>query len=173
MAQEEAVDRAVALSGRIFEATLGSLELFTIYLGDKLGLYAALAGSGPATSVELAEGTNTAERYVREWLEQQAVAGILEVEDVQEDATSRRSRQPVLHDASGKIRRGGVESSNTPARGIPNRKWGALLQLWGRCPGSTGGSEPTPIRQPARRRMATFYTFRSSEVAGRPAGTGG
>ncbi len=98
MAQEEAVDRAVALSGRIFEATLGSLELFTVYLGDKLGLYAALAGSGPATSVELAEGTNTAERYVREWLEQQAVAGILEVEDVQEDATSRRYSLPAGHD---------------------------------------------------------------------------
>ncbi len=98
MAQGTAADKAAALSGRIFEATLGSLELFTVYLGDKLGLYAALAGSGPATSAELGERTNTAERYVREWLEQQAVAGILEVEDVQEDAASRRYYLPAGHD---------------------------------------------------------------------------
>ena len=53
MAQGTAADRAVALSGRIFEATRGSLELFTVYLGDKLGLYAALAGSDTASSAEV------------------------------------------------------------------------------------------------------------------------
>ena len=39
-----------------------------IVIGDKLGLYKAMAGAGPMTSAELAAKTNTTERYVREWL---------------------------------------------------------------------------------------------------------
>jgi 2-polyprenyl-3-methyl-5-hydroxy-6-metoxy-1,4-benzoquinol methylase len=46
-----------------------------VVIGDKLGLYRALAGGGPATTAELAERTGTAERYVREWLRAQAAAG--------------------------------------------------------------------------------------------------
>jgi SAM-dependent methyltransferase len=46
-----------------------------VLLGSKLGLYKALAQGGPATSVELAARTNLHERYVREWLAQQAAAG--------------------------------------------------------------------------------------------------
>ena len=39
-----------------------------VVIGDKLGLYKAMADGGPATSAELAKRTGTAERYVREWL---------------------------------------------------------------------------------------------------------
>ena len=46
-----------------------------IVLGDKLGLYRALAEAGPVTSADLAERTGLAERYVREWLNAQAAAG--------------------------------------------------------------------------------------------------
>jgi 2-polyprenyl-3-methyl-5-hydroxy-6-metoxy-1,4-benzoquinol methylase len=49
-----------------------------VILGDKLGLYKAMAGSGPLTSAELAAKTATDERYVREWLAQQAAAGYLQ-----------------------------------------------------------------------------------------------
>ena len=49
-----------------------------IYLGDKLGLYRAMAGAGPLTSGELADRTGTHERYVREWLHNQAAGGIVE-----------------------------------------------------------------------------------------------
>lgn len=45
------------------------------YLGDRLGLYEALAGAGPLTPAELAERTETHERYVREWLANQAAGG--------------------------------------------------------------------------------------------------
>jgi SAM-dependent methyltransferase len=48
-----------------------------VILGDKLGLYKAMAGAGPLTSTELAAKTSTDERYVREWLAQQAAAGYL------------------------------------------------------------------------------------------------
>jgi SAM-dependent methyltransferase len=49
-----------------------------VYLGDKLGLYRAMAGAGPLTSQELADRTGTHERYVREWLNNQAAGGIVE-----------------------------------------------------------------------------------------------
>ncbi|MDQ6695835.1 MAG: methyltransferase domain-containing protein [Actinomycetota bacterium] len=46
-----------------------------IHLGDRLGLYKAMAGAGPLTSTELADRTGTRERYVREWLNNQAAGG--------------------------------------------------------------------------------------------------
>jgi SAM-dependent methyltransferase len=45
------------------------------YVGDTLGLYTAMAGAGPLTSDELAQRTDTHERYVREWLSNQAAGG--------------------------------------------------------------------------------------------------
>ncbi len=51
-----------------------------ILLGDKLGLYKAMAGAGPLTSTELAERTGTSERYVREWLCAQAASGYVDYE---------------------------------------------------------------------------------------------
>src|ERR1700733_4262098 len=47
----------------------------TIILGEKLGLYKAMAGGGELTSQELASKTGTNERYVREWLSAQAASG--------------------------------------------------------------------------------------------------
>jgi SAM-dependent methyltransferase len=52
-----------------------TLHASLIVLGDKLGLYKAMAGAGPLSSTELAERTGTAERYVREWLAAQAASG--------------------------------------------------------------------------------------------------
>src|SRR5207248_8879852 len=49
-----------------------------VVIGDKLGLYKALADGGPLTAAELAKRTGTAERYVREWLANQAAAGYVE-----------------------------------------------------------------------------------------------
>jgi ubiquinone/menaquinone biosynthesis C-methylase UbiE len=46
-----------------------------VSLGDKLGLYKAMAGAGPLSSHELAKRTGCAERYVREWLNSQAAGG--------------------------------------------------------------------------------------------------
>jgi SAM-dependent methyltransferase len=46
-----------------------------LHLGDRLGLYRAMAGAGPVTSASLAQSTGTHERYVREWLSNQAAGG--------------------------------------------------------------------------------------------------
>jgi hypothetical protein len=64
--QRPEVDRTNALHERLFGNALGALELYTIYLGERLGLYRALAKSGPATSSQLAARTGTSARYVRE-----------------------------------------------------------------------------------------------------------
>jgi SAM-dependent methyltransferase len=52
-----------------------TLNTALVVMGDRLGLYRALAGAGPLSSAELAERTGTAERYVREWLNAQAAGG--------------------------------------------------------------------------------------------------
>ena len=54
---------------------------------------------GAATSVELAARTGTDERYVREWLEYQAVSGILEVNDASAGPAERRFSIPAEHGA--------------------------------------------------------------------------
>jgi len=88
-----------ALVGRLFEQTLGAFELFNVYIGERLGLYRALAADGSATAEELATRAGTGSRYAREWLEQQATAGILEVDDVSAEADLRRYSLPLEHRA--------------------------------------------------------------------------
>ena len=75
---------------RMLQSTAGVFDIFTIHIGDRLGFYRALASIGPLTPAELAARTNTQERYAREWLEQQTVSGILEVEDAEVEASARR-----------------------------------------------------------------------------------
>jgi 2-polyprenyl-3-methyl-5-hydroxy-6-metoxy-1,4-benzoquinol methylase len=86
-----------ALADRLFRDMTGALELLTVYLGERLGLYQALRADGPATSAELAARTGTAERYIREWLEHQAVSGLLEVDDPAAGSLARRYRLPPGH----------------------------------------------------------------------------
>jgi 2-polyprenyl-3-methyl-5-hydroxy-6-metoxy-1,4-benzoquinol methylase len=86
-----------ALADRIFASTLGAFDLLAIYAGDRLGWYAALREHGPATAEELAAATGTHPRYVREWLEHQAVGAVLEVDDVSADAHQRRYSLPAAH----------------------------------------------------------------------------
>ena len=68
---------------RLLTSTIGALELLHVYVGDRLGLYRTLAAKGPLTSAQLANAAGISERYSREWLEQQAVAGILDVESTE------------------------------------------------------------------------------------------
>ncbi|MGW4471344.1 methyltransferase domain-containing protein [Nonomuraea sp. NPDC004354] len=100
---EPAADRTTQLVERLFENTLGALELFAVYLGGELGLYRALQEHGPLTAAQLSERAGIAPRYAAEWLEQQAVAGLLEA-DPDVPGEERRYRLdpayvPVLVDA--------------------------------------------------------------------------
>jgi 2-polyprenyl-3-methyl-5-hydroxy-6-metoxy-1,4-benzoquinol methylase len=84
------------LDERLLEATTGTLELFGIYLGQRLGLYEALR-EADRTPAELAEAAGIHPRYAREWLEQQAVAGVLVVDDAANAADERRYSLPPDH----------------------------------------------------------------------------
>jgi 2-polyprenyl-3-methyl-5-hydroxy-6-metoxy-1,4-benzoquinol methylase len=129
---------ADALARRLRHDMAGALELFTVYLGERLGLYRALAADGPATSAELAARTGTAERYVREWLEHHAVSGLLVVDAPAADPLARRYRLPaayvpVLADPDDVRYRGfsGVEAARA-GRGLPG-----LVEAF-----RTGGAPP-------------------------------
>jgi SAM-dependent methyltransferase len=82
---------------RLFAATIDALEIASVHVGGQLGFYRALADGGDATPAELAGRTGTAERYVREWLEQQAVAGFLSVDDPDAGAGERRYGLPAAY----------------------------------------------------------------------------
>src|SRR4029077_18570433 len=94
VATEKTADELV---GRLFEATLGMMDLMSVYLGDRLGLYRALRDGGPATPSHLAKRAGIDVRYAREWLEQQAATGILEVDDVGASPGDRRYTLPDAH----------------------------------------------------------------------------
>lgn len=79
-----------AFAERVFGAALGAIDVFTIYLGDRLGLYRELHQRGPLTAPELADACDIHPRYAREWCEQQAVTGILEIDDVGAGPDDRR-----------------------------------------------------------------------------------
>ena len=68
-----------ALEDRLVEAATAALEVFSIHLGRRLGLYSCLVT--PMTVEELAATAGIDLRYAREWLEQQASAGFVEVDD--------------------------------------------------------------------------------------------
>jgi 2-polyprenyl-3-methyl-5-hydroxy-6-metoxy-1,4-benzoquinol methylase len=84
-------------AGNLFMACLATMELANVELGVRLGLYEALAGAGAITAEELAQAAGIAPRYAREWLEQQAVAGVLDVDDVSRAAEERRFTLPNAH----------------------------------------------------------------------------
>lgn len=81
---------------KLFMAGLAAMELANIELGERLHLYEVLA-EGPRTAPELAAAAGIAPRYAREWLEQQAVAGVVEVDDTGKDPDARRFTLPAAH----------------------------------------------------------------------------
>ncbi|MBY0278968.1 class I SAM-dependent methyltransferase [Candidatus Binatia bacterium] len=73
----------------------GALTAAQVVIGDKLGLYRAMAGAGPMSAADLARRTSTNERSIREWLAAQAAAGYLTY-----DPASARYTLPDEHAAA-------------------------------------------------------------------------
>ena len=71
-------DKLNAFMGHVVGELGATVNAALIVIGDRLGLYKALAGAGPVRPAELAERTGTTERYVREWLNAQAAGGYVE-----------------------------------------------------------------------------------------------
>jgi SAM-dependent methyltransferase len=72
------MDKVMAFVFKAVDEVGATVNTSLVVMGDRLGLYRALAGAGPLTPTELAERTGTAERYVREWLNAQAAGGYLD-----------------------------------------------------------------------------------------------
>jgi SAM-dependent methyltransferase len=70
--------RLEALMGQAVADMGAAVSAPLMIMGDKLGLYRAMAGAGPLTAAEVAERSSTAERYVREWLNNQAAGGYVD-----------------------------------------------------------------------------------------------
>lgn len=86
------------LGERLFGSLLGTIDVLSIHVGDQLGLYRALL-PGPMSAGELAAAKGIHSRYAREWLEQQCVAGLLEVDDPDLPQEERRFALPDNHAA--------------------------------------------------------------------------
>lgn len=83
-------DKMHAFLGKVVGDFGAALSSSLSYVGVKLGLYEAIAKAGPVTPAELAERTGTVERYIREWLVNQASGGYVEYDP----ATGRYSLSP-------------------------------------------------------------------------------
>src|SRR5438045_8191436 len=83
------MDKLMAFLGQVIGELGATVNAGLIVIGDRLGLYKAMAGAGPINSAELAEKTRTNERYVREWLNAQAAGGF-----VSYDPTTQRYELP-------------------------------------------------------------------------------
>jgi 2-polyprenyl-3-methyl-5-hydroxy-6-metoxy-1,4-benzoquinol methylase len=68
-------ERLMAFMGQAVTDMSAAISVALMYIGDRLELYKGMAGAGPITSLQLAEKTGTSERYVREWLSNNAAGG--------------------------------------------------------------------------------------------------
>src|SRR5256885_17201524 len=82
-------DKLMAFLGQVIGELGATVNAGLIVVGDRLGLYKAMAGAGPISPAKLAEKTGTAERYIREWLNAQAAGGF-----VKYDPTTQKYELP-------------------------------------------------------------------------------
>ena len=164
---------------RVVASTIGLFELAGLYLGDRLGLYRALHDDGDATSAQLAQRTGTDERYVREWLEHQAVSGLISVADERAAATERRYSLPDGH-AAALIDRDDAAYIAPLARqalgmltpltelsgGVPDRRRHPVPALRGRYPRRHRRPEPRDVHQRARQRLVPIDRQTSTPGSG-------
>jgi 2-polyprenyl-3-methyl-5-hydroxy-6-metoxy-1,4-benzoquinol methylase len=94
------LEKLKAYAKLVFGTLGGAMTAAMIHLGDRLGLYRALADGSPVTSDELAAKTGCAERWVREWLRQQGAAGVLEYRGEGRFALSPEGHAVLVDEAS-------------------------------------------------------------------------
>lgn len=120
MTTQPALDQAKmeAFVHKVLGDTSATLTTTLAAIGDRLGLFQALATHGPATSVELATRTGINERYAREWLGGMASAGYLTYEPTGHRFTLPPEHAPALVQENGPVFFGGVYQEITALVGI-------------------------------------------------------
>jgi 2-polyprenyl-3-methyl-5-hydroxy-6-metoxy-1,4-benzoquinol methylase len=110
MTATQTIDEAAveAFVGRALGDVGGAMTTVSCALGDRLGLFKALAADGPVTSDELAERLGLKERYVREWLRGMTAAGYLAYEPDSRRFSLPAEHVPVLAQEAGPVFFGGV-----------------------------------------------------------------
>ena len=78
-----------------------------VLIGDKLGLYRALAEHGPMNAEELAEKTSTHERYIREWLSAQAASGYIDYDEAADKFSVTPEQAAVFADPESPVNMAG------------------------------------------------------------------
>ncbi len=149
------MEKAGGFAERVSGAGLGAMDICSIYLGDRLGLYPTLEARGPLTALELADACNVNSRYAREWLEQggdgdlrcrRCLGGARRTLVLVAGRTCRcahRSRQPVqprTRRAGDHLRDRGRAAN---ARGLPDRRRGAVVVVRLRCDRVTRRLQPS------------------------------
>ncbi len=109
-------EKRQAFLGQAFTDLAACYGGVMVSLGDRLGLYRALAGAGPLTSAELAQRTGCAERYVREWLGSQVAAAYVGYDPAAETYELPAEHAAVLADPDS-------PTLLTPAFNIPASMW--------------------------------------------------
>lgn len=92
-----------AFVGRMLGDMGATMSGALIMLGDKLGLYKAMAGAGPIGPYELSRRTGTSERYVREWLQAQAASGYVSYDPASKRYTLEPEQAAVLADEASPV----------------------------------------------------------------------
>ncbi len=95
-------DRLAAFALRVWSYKQGEVVSLMIHLGDRLGLYRAMTGSGLMTAADLAMTTGLQERWLLEWLRGQAAAGLIDTADGETFELSREA-EAVLADSTGSL----------------------------------------------------------------------
>ena len=115
-----------------------------VVIGDRLGLYRAMAGAGPMTPASWPTATGTAERYVREWLGAQAAAGYVDLRRRRPLRAARRARHPPHRRVQPGLRdrrlRDGHRRRRRPPTASPRRSSPAR---------ASSGATTTPTSTPA------------------------
>lgn len=109
-----------AFAGQMAGELAASIGGVMIALGDRLGLYKAMADGVPVTSVELAARTGCDERYLREWLSAQAAAGYLDYDkDAHAFSLGPEAAMVFAHEESPALMAGGWEMIGSMWQDLP------------------------------------------------------
>ena len=155
-------DKLMQFVFRAVDEVGATLNAALVVLGDKLGLYRALAGAGPLAPAELAERTGTAERYVREWLNAQAAGGFVEYDPDSGRYTLPPEQAVALTDPDSpaylpgffQIAVGSVLDSPQDRRGGPHRCRIRLARARARRPRGLRALLPARLQREPDRRLA-------------------